>query len=754
MRPIFLVPFIGFTFGLFLVPTRGQLPAGKPTTKLPLTKVVLYNAGIGYFHRSGNITGPTAVELKVDREDVNDLLKTLIAEDSTGTPPRSVTFDHHASNDVALRAFALDLAVNPTIGNLLHQARGEKVTITEKDGANSSGLIVSVEKPTPEVIPYSSSHPASEDAAVMKTKVVAPPVDAVERVNLLADDGLQSIPLKSIKKVKFLKPELEAEFRKALEKLASSRMEGKKTVAVEFSGGGQRDVKVGYVAEAPLWKPNYRMSLTANVGKMQAWATVENSTDEDWSNVDVTLASGRPMTFQMDLYEPLYLPRPMVEPEAFASLRPPVYAAGQFGQLGGIGGGIGGIGGFGGGFGGGMPNTKGGQNQGIGGGAFGIQGGLTGQFGIQGGSAYTIRPGIRSLSGDRLSYAEFIDRMKNKAAEKNAIHAGIGGGLISANTEISLGESAEYKIAEQVSLPRYKTALLPFHTGAVDVERVSIYNASTLANNPLLGLRVKNNTGLFLPAGPIAIYDNGSFAGEARLADFKKDQTRLISFAIDLLTTIRQSEYDFKTINEDFVIENGQLHSSLERRYSLSYVIRSAATAERFVLIEHPVTPQRSLVSPEKPEERTKDAYRFRVTAKPNQTVKLEVIEQEKVEIKDELNSIADSNIQDAIAKSKRPAVKAVLEKLAAMKAALSLTAKEIGIEQNALKQIDIDQSRLRANIEKVPRDSDAYKRYLKKFDEQETEIESRRKKVLELTAAAEAKQTELNAFTKSANAK
>ena len=28
----------------------------------------------------------------------------------------------------------------------------------------------------------------------------------------------------------------------------------------------------------------------------------------------------------MDLYEPLYIPRPTVEPELFASLRPPVYS--------------------------------------------------------------------------------------------------------------------------------------------------------------------------------------------------------------------------------------------------------------------------------------------------------------------------------------------------------------------------------------------------------------------------------------------
>src|SRR5262249_36521921 len=59
--------------------------------------------------------------------------------------------------------------------------------------------------------------------------------------------------------------------------------------------------------------------------RLLGWASVENTSDEDWSNVKLTLVSGRPISFQMDLYPPLYIPRPVVEPELFASLRPPTY---------------------------------------------------------------------------------------------------------------------------------------------------------------------------------------------------------------------------------------------------------------------------------------------------------------------------------------------------------------------------------------------------------------------------------------------
>src|SRR5438045_5185437 len=77
-----------------------------------------------------------------------------------------------------------------------------------------------------------------------------------------------------------------------------------------------------------MWKSSYRLSLDKDNNKafLQGWAIVENTTDEDWKEVSLGLISGRPISFRMDLYQPLYIPRPLVEPELFASLRPPTYS--------------------------------------------------------------------------------------------------------------------------------------------------------------------------------------------------------------------------------------------------------------------------------------------------------------------------------------------------------------------------------------------------------------------------------------------
>ena len=85
-------------------------------------------------------------------------------------------------------------------------------------------------------------------------------------------------------------------------------------------------MRVGYIQETPVWKTSYRLVLNDEEQPfLQGWAIVENTTENDWKDVELTLVSGRPISFIMDLYQPLYVSRPLVKPELYASLRPQVY---------------------------------------------------------------------------------------------------------------------------------------------------------------------------------------------------------------------------------------------------------------------------------------------------------------------------------------------------------------------------------------------------------------------------------------------
>ncbi len=746
MRLTPLVAAGGLTFALLTVPMFAQTPkpaaaqglaapAGAPAkAELPLSRVVLFNSGVGYFHREGTVDGNAQVDIRVAEEDVNDLIKSLIAKDADGGTARAVAYDNKAPAEVTLKAFRIDLTENPSVGRLLHQVRGEIVEITEKAGTVTTGQIISVDRPEAKVVttpgtPSSVDPETGESRPGAPAKSVVLPLspDAVEQVNILNDDGVSSVPISRIKKVKFGKAELQTEFKAALQALAAARGNSTKGVGVTFSGNGKRRVSLGYVTEAPLWKPSYRISLDADKARVQGWAAVENTTDEDWKDVNIRLVSGRPMTFQMDLYDPLFIPRPTIEPELFASLRPPVYqgtAAQQFGNLGGAGQ----LGG---------PNQFGGAaNLGIGGGIGGF-GGRT-HAGVPGSVGGISRPSVRSLLGNRLGYAEF------EARTQGGQFGGGGFGSVPAptsNTALAsnLGEAFEYTIAQPVSLARFKSALLPVLNEPMEVSRVSIYNETVQARHPLMGVRLVNKSKFFLAQGPVTVYDKDTFAGDARLPDVKPGETRLLSYAVDLGVEVRSDVSTEKAKPHSVKLKDGAVLETDQVRETTKYAVRNRTNEPRTVLITRAKRASWKVVAPEKGVEKTPDLYRVEVKVPANDVTVVDVIEEGTQDHLFPAKDLTTEVIDRLVKLPTTPEdVKAVLNRIKTERDKLAATSKAIATEEAALKAIGDDQTRIRANIERVPKDSQAYQRYLKKFDDQESEIEKRQAKLEDLRAERE----------------
>src|SRR5262249_28794142 len=278
---------------------------------LPIAQAVLFSSGVGFFQREGEIEGNQRIDLSFPVQDINDLLKSMVLQDLGNGHVSAVSYESRDPIDKTLKSFAINLTSNPGYGQILNQARGEKVEVVSQTTGNTqpgtlTGTILGVEP---------------KEEAVSKDKVVH-----VEMLNLWCAEGMRSVKMADVTRVRFLNPVMENEVRRALEVLSLSHDTQKKAVSLVFTGEGKRQVKVSYVVENPIWKTSYRLAPDKE-GKpyLQGWAVVENPSDEDWNNVRMSLVSGRPISFQMDLYQPLYVPRPVVEPELFASLRPQTY---------------------------------------------------------------------------------------------------------------------------------------------------------------------------------------------------------------------------------------------------------------------------------------------------------------------------------------------------------------------------------------------------------------------------------------------
>ncbi|HWC89687.1 MAG TPA: hypothetical protein VG433_08530, partial [Pirellulales bacterium] len=58
--------------------------AAVEAADVPMTKVVLFNSGVGYFEHLGDVDGDQQFELKFNVEQINDLLKSLVLQDFGG----------------------------------------------------------------------------------------------------------------------------------------------------------------------------------------------------------------------------------------------------------------------------------------------------------------------------------------------------------------------------------------------------------------------------------------------------------------------------------------------------------------------------------------------------------------------------------------------------------------------------------------------------------------------------------------------
>jgi hypothetical protein len=712
VRRTYLLVAVGLLLAAGL-PVLAQL--NLPAASLPVTRVVLFNSGVGYFQRSGTVEGNTRVELQFPAASINDLLKSLVLTDLGGGQVGTVTYDNRDPIEKTLKSFAIDLTENPSLGQLLQQVRGERVEVilrAERGQAGTvNGLVVGVEQ---------QKRPAGKDEVI-----------EVEQLNLLTTDGLRSVALNQVQQVKLQKPELEQEFRKALEVLAQAHDNRKKTVSLNFLGNGRREVRVGYVTESPIWKTSYRLDLGKDRVFLQGWAIVENTTDEDWKQVSLGLIAGRPISFQMDLYAPLYLERPVVEPELFASLRPPSYS-GSLGpqQPAGINQPAGEPG-----AGAGMPGAPGMSGWGIGGG------------GPRGGSSMMPPGGAPGGLGGRAREAQELARL----AEKERLD--FRQGVASAAIATELGRYFQYQIEQPVSLPRQKSALLPIVNQNVEAARLSIYNENAHPKYPLHGLRFKNTSGLHLMQGPVTVFEGNSYAGDARVPDLQPNESRLLAYAIDLGVEVAP---EAKPADDHLVavkIVKGLLEATHKVRRSKTYTLKNRSEQERIVLIEYPHEAGWSLTSPAKPTERTRDLYRFEVRVAPGGGIKQEVAEEMARRHRVALTNTDDEAVRVFVrSDASSPRVKKALEEALALKAKLSETRGLIRQEEQALNVIEKDQGRMRANMERVPPTSEAYKRYLKKFDDQETEIEKRRAQVAQLQETAERQSKAYESFLANLN--
>jgi hypothetical protein len=272
--------------------------------------------------------------------------------------------------------------------------------------------------------------------------------------------------------------------------------------------------------------------------------------------------------------------------------------------------------------------------------------------------------------------------------------------------------------------------MLPLIAGDVSADRVSVYSAG--AQHPMLGAKLANTTGMRLPAGPIAVFDGGVYAGDALLDFFPEKDSRLIVFGEDLgVTTDVSASTSTETVGVS--IAKGVMTFSRRITTAKSYAFKNGTSGAKKIIVEHPITSGAELFEPKASDEKTETLYRFSVALPAAGEAKLVVKERSPRSERVVLGNLRPEDFVSYSSSQEIPAnVRDALKKAVDLRKKLADAERALADYQARKETLAADQGRYRDNLDTVGRDSSQGQQYLKRLMDSETAIDQNETKIAE----------------------
>jgi hypothetical protein len=749
--------------------------------KLPVRRVVLYKNGVGYFEHLGRVRGSQDVHIDFTSAQLNDVLKSLTVLDLAGGRITGVDYNSEAPLVRRLATLRLALGERPTTAEFLGALRGARLEVRSGTGPALTGKLLSVERKT---------RTGAGPGWTVETDEISLITDTGE---------VRSSDLNSSTSVRIAEKDLQMEVGKYLGLIASSRDQDVRRMTISTAGTGDRNLYVSYISEVPIWKTTYRIVLSPKAEKkplLQGWAIVDNTVGEDWNDVELSLVAGAPHSFIQQLSEPFYGRRPVVPLPESVQLSPQTHAATLVGGNGSLSGTVtdpsgasvagasvrlldenGTV----------VAQTVSDAN-----GQYFYSSLATGVYRVEaqrsgfkttaltgvsvspgenklnpqlqvGTSTESVNVTANALTTLNTQSAELLGHtsygVANRAHVGNGTASGMGASYgfaapppsptsleearamtaAAANGQ-ELGDLFEYKLKDKVTLKKNQSALVPIAQTEIEAEKVSLWSGTTGSGRPLRGLWLKNTSALTLDGGSFSVLENEVFAGEGLMDPVKPGERRLLSFATDLGLLIEAQKNNEPQHVTRVKISKGVLTEISELHERTFYTARNQDNAARTLVIEHPSQPYWTLTKGMKePDERAPGVYRFKLEVPAKATASLPVEETRILQNTYELSNLDEDQIALFIKNGTiTPEMSQALGKITAQKAVVAKLEQEMEDRQKDIDRIVEDQGRLRENMKALRGSAEEkalLQRYTKQLDDQETQLETLRKKIQDTEA-------------------
>lgn len=628
---------------------------------LPITGVVLYKHGVGHFEREGPVEGNARLELTFKQGEVSDVLKSLTVLDLNGGHVASVSYDATRPLEQLLSEVALDIPDRESLVSLLPQVKGARVSLHSGVSDPVEGVILGIDR----------SERQTGDGIVH-----------VVLLSIVTDEGeVRSFDLHALAGLQLLDPTLRRDLDFYLRTQLSSKKKDARTFTFFAQGEGSRRLRVSYTLEAPVWKATYRILLDSEEKPLiQGWAVVDNTQDEDWENVRLSLVAGLPVSFVHDLYTPRYVRRPEVKVQETTGVLPPEVEEGMH--------------------------------------------------------LLEVADKAEALMAfaPAAAMAEPVARkrgLRSAAREKAAPSS-----MPAQVRERKLGDLFEYEIEHPVTIRRNQSALVPIVLRPFEGRQALLYNRQTRPDNPLRCVEFRNTTGLTLEGGPVTVLEKGSYVGEAMLDTLVPDVEKLIPFAVELSVRILDNVESHDERVHKVVARQGTLHIFQQRVQQTTYHLDNRSDQEKVLYLEHPRGgAEQQLFGPTEPKETTENYWRFRLILPPREITRFVVRQRTPLQQSFLLLQADEGQLGMWLERKYfTPAAENLLRQIMEVRQEIQRIDHRLEVADRERNWIHNEQKRIRENLQTLgdrSSEKELRERFVKTLDEQEDRL-----KVLEREAS------------------
>jgi hypothetical protein len=642
-----------------------------PAAELPVTRVTLYKNGVAYYERAGEVKAGEAARLDFQASEMDDVLKSLVL-DVTGGVAR-VRYELSEPLQRKLADQGIHIQPQQPLALLLDQWRGARIEMKFR-GEAVAGVIVS-----------GRLAPLPNQGQRQELTVL---VDSSE---------LRMIDLDNVTALKLSEAKLQAQFAEALGAIAQSRSKDKRAVFVDLAGGGAGKLTAHYLVPAPVWKSSYRLLLPdAGEATLEGWAIVDNASGEDWTKVDLTVVSGKPVSFVSRLYEPKFLRRPEASLAEDQAVAPVVYE-------------------------GAMADRK-----------------------------VNEAPKRQVLGRMEKSMAMIAESSDAAAMAPAAPPPAMMMSSVMPDTQArEAGELFEYRFATPVTAKKGESMLLPFVQQKVGARKLLVYSDRSQLN-PRNAAELTNSSGKTLDGGPITIYQPAGYSGEALMETLKAGDKRLISYSVDQGTRVTTNFDSGLEVIREIRAQRGVLITRGAIEMTTTYTADNSDAKEKTLLVEHPVDREMKLLKPVA-EETSPNRYRFALKLPAKSSQKLTVVQERVLENSMMVSSLTPDVLLNYSQNRALPAAaKLKLDSILAKKSEVAAADRELRSVETQSAEIAKDQDRLRQNINSLNRvegQQAQVARYAAELAKQDGVLAQLRDRQSELRKRRAALETELNAL-------